>query len=126
MKNKGLEVVRGSGNVYRDFGHENADAKQLKALLAAEILKALDRGPAFRAPGRSADRLRGSGLLAYPQCRPGALHPRSLDVDPQPARLSRGSEGEGEAGGSRHARRNGLRARNSHALGRTIGKGHRQ
>lgn len=43
MKNKGLEVVRGSGNVYRDFGHENADAKQLKALLAAEILKALDR-----------------------------------------------------------------------------------
>ena len=43
MKNKGLEVVRGSGNVYRDFGHENADAKQLKALLAAEIIKALDR-----------------------------------------------------------------------------------
>ena len=43
MKNKGLEVVRGSGNVYRDLGHENADAKQLKALLAAEILKALDR-----------------------------------------------------------------------------------
>ncbi len=43
MKNKGLEVVRGSGNVYRDLGHENADAKQLKALLAAEIIKALDR-----------------------------------------------------------------------------------
>ena len=43
MKNKGLEVVRGSGNVYRDFGHENADAKQLKALLAGEIHKALDR-----------------------------------------------------------------------------------
>jgi predicted XRE-type DNA-binding protein len=43
MKDKRLEVVRGSGNVYRDLGHENADAKQLKALLAAEILKALDR-----------------------------------------------------------------------------------
>ena len=43
MKNKGFKVVRGSGNVYRDLGHENADAKQLKALLAAEILKALDR-----------------------------------------------------------------------------------
>lgn len=43
MKSKRLEVVRGSGNVYRDLGHENADVKQLKALLAAEILKALDR-----------------------------------------------------------------------------------
>ena len=43
MKSRRLEVVRGSGNVYRDLGHENADVKQLKALLAAEILKALDR-----------------------------------------------------------------------------------
>lgn len=43
MKNERLEVTRGSGNVYRDLGHANADVKQLKALLAAEILKALDR-----------------------------------------------------------------------------------
>lgn len=38
-----LEVVRGSGNVFRDFGHENADLEQLRAILAAEIIKALDR-----------------------------------------------------------------------------------
>ena len=38
-----LEVVRGSGNVFRDFGYENADVEQLKAVLAAEIIKALDR-----------------------------------------------------------------------------------
>jgi predicted XRE-type DNA-binding protein len=38
-----LEVARGSGNVFRDLGHENADAQQLKAILAAEIIKALDR-----------------------------------------------------------------------------------
>ncbi|MGA9544258.1 MAG: helix-turn-helix transcriptional regulator [Candidatus Sulfotelmatobacter sp.] len=38
-----LEVVRGSGNVFRDLGHDNADAKQFKAILAAEIIKALDR-----------------------------------------------------------------------------------
>ncbi len=37
------EVVRGSGNVFRDLGHENADALQFKALLAAEIIKALDK-----------------------------------------------------------------------------------
>ena len=43
MKNERLEVVRGSGNVYRDFGKDNADVKQFKALLATEIIKTLDR-----------------------------------------------------------------------------------
>ena len=43
MKGKDLEVVRGSGNVFRDLGHENADVEQFKAILAAEIIKALDR-----------------------------------------------------------------------------------
>jgi predicted XRE-type DNA-binding protein len=43
MKSQKLEVVRGSGNVFRDLGQENADAQQLKAILAAEIIKALDR-----------------------------------------------------------------------------------
>ena len=43
MKGEPLEVVRGSGNVYRDLGQDNADVKQFKALLAAEIIKALDR-----------------------------------------------------------------------------------
>ncbi len=43
MKNERLEVIRGSGNVFRDFGHANADVEQFKALLAAEIIKALDR-----------------------------------------------------------------------------------
>ena len=43
MKSEKLELVRGSGNVFRDLGHENADADQFKAILAAEIIKALDR-----------------------------------------------------------------------------------
>lgn len=43
MKGDKVEVVRGSGNVFRDLGHENADIEQLKALLAAEIIKAIDR-----------------------------------------------------------------------------------
>ncbi len=43
MKSEKLELVRGSGNVFRDLGHENADAQQFKAVLAAEIIKALDR-----------------------------------------------------------------------------------
>jgi predicted XRE-type DNA-binding protein len=36
-------VTRGSGNVFRDLGHPNTDIEQLKAVLAAVIIKALDR-----------------------------------------------------------------------------------
>jgi predicted XRE-type DNA-binding protein len=43
MKGERLAATRGKGNVYRDLGKENADLRQLKALLAAEIIKALDR-----------------------------------------------------------------------------------
>jgi predicted XRE-type DNA-binding protein len=43
MKDAPLEVFRGSGNIYRDLSKDNADVKQFKALLAAEIIKTLDR-----------------------------------------------------------------------------------
>jgi predicted XRE-type DNA-binding protein len=43
MKGEKLDVVRGSGNVFCDLRRENADAAQFKAILAAEIIKALDR-----------------------------------------------------------------------------------
>src|SRR5260370_5955275 len=43
MKSENLEVVKGSGNVFRDLGHKNADADQFKAILSAGIIKALDR-----------------------------------------------------------------------------------
>ena len=43
MKNEKVELVHGSGNVFRDLGRERADIEQLKALLAAEIVKALER-----------------------------------------------------------------------------------
>lgn len=43
MKSEKLEVARGSDNVFRDLRHENADTEQFKAILAAEIIKALDR-----------------------------------------------------------------------------------
>jgi predicted XRE-type DNA-binding protein len=37
-----FEVVRGSGNVFRDFGHPDADREQLRAILAASIIGVLD------------------------------------------------------------------------------------
>jgi predicted XRE-type DNA-binding protein len=43
MKDEEIELERGSGNVFRDLGHASADVEQLKAILAAEIIKMLDR-----------------------------------------------------------------------------------
>jgi len=43
MKREEMEVGRGSGNVFRDIGRPDADAAQFKAILAAEIIKVLDR-----------------------------------------------------------------------------------
>ena len=37
-----MDLVRGSGNAFADFGHPNADAEQLKATLAAQIIHVLD------------------------------------------------------------------------------------
>ena len=37
-----IEIVRGSGNVFRDLGRENADLEQLKSILAAKITGVLD------------------------------------------------------------------------------------
>ncbi|ACB79174.1 helix-turn-helix transcriptional regulator [Methylorubrum populi] len=38
-----FELIRGTGNVFRDLDREDADAEQLKALLAAQIIACLDR-----------------------------------------------------------------------------------
>jgi len=43
MKGEEIVLVRGSGNVFRDLGHASPDVQQLKAILAAEIIKMLDR-----------------------------------------------------------------------------------
>src|SRR5665213_1133386 len=43
MKRETMEVEGGSGNVVRDFGQPDSDVLQLKAILASEIIKMLDR-----------------------------------------------------------------------------------
>jgi predicted XRE-type DNA-binding protein len=37
-----IKTVKGSGNIFRDLGKPDADLQQLKALLAAEIVRTLD------------------------------------------------------------------------------------
>jgi predicted XRE-type DNA-binding protein len=43
MRKHESEIVRGSGNIYRDFNLPDADVRQLKAILAAAVIKTLDR-----------------------------------------------------------------------------------
>ncbi len=42
MSDDDMELIRGSGNVFRDLGYPDAELRQAKALLAAEIIKVLD------------------------------------------------------------------------------------
>jgi predicted XRE-type DNA-binding protein len=42
MSDDDLKLVRGSGNVFRDFGDPNPEVLQLKAVLAAKIIDVLD------------------------------------------------------------------------------------
>ena len=49
MSEKDIELVRGSGNVFRDLGDPQAHLKQAKAVLATQIIAVLDdRGLAVR------------------------------------------------------------------------------
>jgi len=51
--NETTELIRGSGNVFRDFEDPQADLNQLKAILAAKIIGVLDdEGLSIRKAGR--------------------------------------------------------------------------
>src|SRR5271170_6050823 len=43
MSKEPIEVVRGSGNAFRDFDYPDADVRQAKAIMGAQIIKILDR-----------------------------------------------------------------------------------
>jgi len=43
MKDEPFELIHGSGNVFRDVGLPDPDVLQMKAILAAEIIKMMDR-----------------------------------------------------------------------------------
>lgn len=52
LKTADIETVKGTGNLFRDLGRPDAELLQLKALLAAEIVRALDeRGLTVRKAG---------------------------------------------------------------------------
>ena len=71
-----MELVRGSGNVFRDLGHPNADAAQLRAILAAEIIRVLDeRGLSVR----KAESLTGIAAADFSRIRNANLSRFTID-----------------------------------------------
>ena len=74
-KDERLDIVRGSGNIFRDFNDPNPDLEQLRSILAARIIKVLD---ARKLSVRKAHELRRCGGGFFPHS-PGQL--RTLTVD---------------------------------------------
>ncbi len=71
-----LELAHGRGKVFRDFGHANADAEQLKAILAAKIIGVLDEQPITV---RRAHELTGSAASDFSRVRQAKLARFTID-----------------------------------------------
>lgn len=74
--NDDTELVRGSGNVYRDFGRPNAGLEQARALIAAKIIRNLD---ARKLSTRDAERLTGVSHSEFSRIRNTQLRRFTLD-----------------------------------------------
>ena len=76
MKRDDLELVRGSGNVYRDFGRPNADLDQARAITAAEIIRIIDER---KLSTREAEKLTGVPYSEFSRIRNTQLGRFTLD-----------------------------------------------
>jgi predicted XRE-type DNA-binding protein len=71
-----MELVRGSGNVFRDFDVVDADAEQLRSILAAQIIQTLDeRGLTVR----DAERITGVAAADFSRIRRANLERFTID-----------------------------------------------
>ncbi len=74
--NDDFELIRGSVNVFHDFGRPNAGLEQARAVLAAEVIRALDvRGLLTR----EAERLTGISHSEFSRIRNARLDRFTLD-----------------------------------------------
>jgi len=76
MKDDDFELIRGSGNAFRDFGRGNASVEQARAILAAKIVRTLDeRGLSTR----EAEKLTGVSHSEYSRIRNARLERFTID-----------------------------------------------
>jgi predicted XRE-type DNA-binding protein len=76
MSKDDMELVRGSGNVYRDFGRPNAALEQVRALTAAKIIRILDDR---KLSTRDAENLTGVAHSEFSRIRNAQLRRFTLD-----------------------------------------------
>ena len=76
MKKDDLELVRGSGNVYRDLGRPNAGLEQARAIIAAKIIRVLD---GRKLSTRDAEKLTGVSHSEFSRIRNTQLGRFTLD-----------------------------------------------
>jgi len=76
MRGERIELVRGSGNVFRDFADADADLEQLRAILAARILRVLDER---RLTVRKAEAITGVAAADFSRIRHAKLSRFTVD-----------------------------------------------
>jgi predicted XRE-type DNA-binding protein len=70
------EIIRGSGNVFRELGLPDADREQLRALLAAQIIGVLDER---KLTVRAAHEITGVAAADFSRIRNGNLGRFTID-----------------------------------------------
>ena len=76
MTDDDFELVHGSGNVFRHFGHSNADLEQARAILAAKIINVLDER---KLSVRAAEKLTGIAASEFSRIRNVKLDRFTID-----------------------------------------------
>lgn len=76
MTDEEIELIHGSGNVYRDFGRSDAGLAQARAILAAKIINILD---SRKLSTRDAERLTGVSHAEFSRIRNTKLSRFTLD-----------------------------------------------
>jgi hypothetical protein len=96
-----MEIIHGSGNVFRDLGQPDADREQLRALLAAKIIGVLDDR---KLTVRAAHEVTGIAAadFSHPQGQSRPLHDRPSDDDPVQPRAGGRSIGQNPSAAHRH------------------------
>lgn len=76
MDKDNMELVRGSGNVYRDLGRPNAGLEHARAIVAGKIIRILDQR---KLSTRDAERLTGVSHSEFSRIRRTQLRRFTLD-----------------------------------------------
>lgn len=76
MNNDDFELVRGSGNVYKDFSRSNAGLEQARAIIATKIIRTMDER---KLSAREAANLTGVAHTEFSRIRKTQLRRFFLD-----------------------------------------------